>query len=1158
MYLKRVEICGFKSFADRTRLEFEPGISGIIGPNGCGKSNVADAIRWCLGEQSARSLRSHQMMDVIFGGSQSRATTGMSEVSLTFDNSTNLLPIDYSEVTVTRRLFRSGESEYFINKAQCRLKDIKDMFLDTGIGTEGYAVMEQGKVEFVLSAKPEERRELFEEAAGVSKFKARREETLRKLEKVDIDMNRVNDMLALLKEQINSLDIAAKKARQYQKHRDELRRLEIAHLVQKIVAATKDIERLKAELEPKQQKYEQLNTAFDQSEAEIAQLRLTQLEKDEAYVLEQDELSKIKSGIDLADERIQQADRRHDELSERRDTLAAEIETGRQKGGELSAEAGHLALLCQQLTAEVTRLEREYKEKDLQAQNLRGQVSGHQAEETRLNEMLFSAAEERVRLNNEKNRLMSLHVRCQAQVVSLTKELGRLKEQFTPLNETALRKEQELNEFNVQKNQATALQETTNARLLELELRLQDIAGRKSALKEKIVSSESRHRTLEEWERTNPARAAIHSVVDLNIPGISGPLGGMVRISAGNEDVVAAALGEKLNYLLCDTIETAQKAITHLENNGLGRVTFIVLDRLNECHPAAAVAELPGTRTLLSLIQFDPQLENVMKFICGQTIVSGRTLFGNAVISGGSVITFDNPVLIDEQLKRLLEEIESAQAALNTITGEETTVSVELAALREEKKNNDIVWQRLSLQCELHEGQLREQKEKCLYVEKEMAIIESEIQLQQADELRIAQENKTVEESIALLDTQEKDVRLNLQTVTQRIQSAREEENLLSPLVTESKVAWATQSNELSSRRREEEKLKENARLLDERTEQARQELLITETRIAEEAKVRETESVKLRELQRERETKEKEVQYRLEERHQITRQLEETTTRVHELRSQFEAIEQDVQNLRLEQRSFELQKQSMEQRITEDFELNFADIAQEYATVAVNEEEMARLKRRIESMGPVNLAAPEEYANLEERYNFLLTQQQDLIKAKEDLHQVITKINHTTRENFKKTFDLIRENFRTIYHRLFEGGEADLILTDEANLLECGVDIVAQPPGKKLQNIALLSGGEKAFTAIALLFAFFMVRPSPFCILDEVDAPLDDANIGRFINIVKSFSEKSQFLMITHNKRTMAMADILYGVTMEELGVSKIISVRLQKENPTTATATA
>lgn len=1149
MYLKKLEICGFKSFADRTKLEFEGGISGIIGPNGCGKSNVADAIRWCLGEQSARSLRSQQMMDVIFGGSQSRATTGMAEVSLTFDNSTNVLPIDYSEVTVTRRLFRSGESEYFINKTQCRLKDIRDMFLDTGIGAEGYAVMEQGKVEFILSAKPEERRELFEEAAGVSKFKARREETLRKLEKVEIDMNRVNDMLAMLKEQINSLDIAAKKARQYQKLHEDLKRMETASLVQKILSANKEVERLRQEIEPSRLEFEKINTHLDQTEATIAQLRVTQIEKDEHYLSIQNELSQVKSGINLADERIKQASLRERELDERTQALNQEIETDTQTIIQYNLETEQIAALRQKLSEQVQALELEYKEKEVRAQTIKSAIAGFNEEETKVKDMLFNLTTERAQMHNEQSRLSSYQARCQAQILSLNKEFTRLSEQRVPIADDVAQKETEISSLTIKKNDSASRREQINARILETELKLSEIISRQSAIKEALAALVSKQQTLQEWEQKDPQRTALHTVESLDITEIRGHLGGLIRIAAGSEDVVAAALGEKLNFVVCDTIDKAQEAISYLEQHNLGRVTFIIRERLPEHNTARPMAEIAGTRPLISLLQYDPEFENVVKFICGSTLLYGKTIYGNAIISGGGQITFDKPVLIDEQLRRIDEDIEKNKSELNIASEEGERLKSELEQVRNEKQEIDGECQRLDIQIEWLGGQFQSQKEKLQYLEKEISLNREELQNHENEDAKTSEQIKTAESSLAELNAQEQSLKERQLNLENEINLRRTEESGLLPLLTEAKVAWATQQNELAGREREEEKLKESTAVLTQRIVQLNEEFSVASTKITEQKEIQKNESDKLKEFCREQESMEHVVAQSIAERQQILQEIEEKNTSLHEMRSQLESIEQKINDYRVDLRSFELQKQSNEQRLTEDHGLVFGEVQQEYAAVVVVEEEIIRLKRRLESMGTVNLAAPEEYANLEERYNFLLTQQQDLLKAKDDLHQVILKINHTTRENFKITFDKIRENFRTLYHQLFEGGEADLILTDESNLLECGVDIAAQPPGKKLQNIALLSGGEKALTAIALLFAFYMVKPSPFCILDEVDAPLDDANVGRYINMIKTFAAQSQFLVITHSKRTMTMADILYGVTMEELGVSKIISVRLQKE---------
>jgi chromosome segregation protein len=1154
MYLKRLELCGFKSFADKTRLDFEPGITAIIGPNGCGKSNTSDAIRWCLGEQSARSMRSHQMMDVIFGGSQTRATTGMAEVALTFDNSQNVLPIDYSEVTCTRRLFRSGESEYFINKVQCRLKDIRDLFLDTGIGAEGYSIIEQGKVEFLLSARPEERREMFEEAAGVSKYKVRREETLRKLEKVEIDMNRISDMLALLKDQIASLDIAARKARQYQKIKDDLKRQETALLVQHIAFGLKEIERLKGELEPKTREFETKNTALSQTEADLAQIRLSQTEKDELYVRLQDEFSQIKSGISLGDERIQHAAQREAELNERQETLTFEISAGADKIRQNKDELTQMQSLWQRLSEEVQALENEYHAKESELQGLHTRITEYAQKHNDLKMQLFNIAGDKVKQHNEKNRLLSLHVHCQAQTAALQKELTRLQEQMTPVQQEIVLREKDLEALRQTAAETRTRKDGLCRQIEETEKQLAASRILLSTLREQAVSVESRKQMLQEWEQKDPIRTAMRSVTGAGIAGIRGPVSSLIQVHQGNEDIAASALGDKLNYMVCDTVEAAKAAIAHLSTGNLGRLTFLLLDRIPAVAAAAAPAE--PAQQLFSKIHCAPELEKMLLFLCADCYVEGDSIHATALIQGGGRISFEKPVLIEEQLRALDQQLTSLQEKIAGTTDDGNRLLQQTAGMNESRKTLELECQKADVQIDWMEKQMTAGRETLQHLEKELAVNRDDMALRQREEQQILEQIESTNTAITRMDTDEQTLRDAQQTVEQDLQRFRDEENRLTPLLTESKVAWASKSSELSGREREEQQLKETLATLTQQSDQYCNELAGIEMKITELQQLQQAESVRLKELHQEQSQKEIEVQMSLAERQELMQALDSRNAGLHDMRQQVETLKQDIHNLQMEQRSFELQKQNMDTRLFEDYAIVYADVKDDYANVITNEEEIARLKRKIESMGAVNLAAPEEYASLEERYNFLLTQQQDLYKAKEDLHQVITKINHTTRDNFKKTYDLVRENFRNLYHQLFEGGEADLILTDENNLLESGVDILAQPPGKKLQNITLLSGGEKALTAIALLFAFFMVRPSPFCILDEVDAPLDDANIGRYINMIKVFAEKSQFIVITHNKRAMEMANVLYGVTMEELGVSKIISVRFSKDNEMAASA--
>ncbi|MCB4792443.1 MAG: chromosome segregation protein SMC [Elusimicrobia bacterium] len=1155
MYLKKIEICGFKSFADKIKLDFEQGITAIIGPNGCGKSNVADAVRWCLGEQSAHSLRSRQMMDVIFNGSQSRSITGMAEVSITFDNSQNLLPIDYSEVTVTRRLFRSGESEYFMNKTQCRLKDVRDMFLDTGIGTEGYAVMEQGKVEFVLSAKPEERRELFEEAAGVSKYKVRREETLRKLEKIDIDMNRVNDMLALLKEQISSLDAAARKARQYKKYQEDLKRFEIANLVKNVTSHQAEIDNINLELVPKTEEFEKFNTSLNQIDSEISQIRLLQTEKDETYIKLQDDFSNIKSDISLSDERIQSADAREKELLERQADLKNEIKNYSELIKKHETEIASITRLCDEINEQVIKLEKEYKEKEAQLNEIRSVLFNANNEENIFKNRLFELNTEKSKNHNEQNRLNSYQSHCQVQILSLQKDLNRFNEKLTPVKEQIARFEKDLSESEAVNSQTLEMQENLRSKMTKLEDERAKIANTILALKESIVSIESRRQTLLEIEMRDPRKSAARSVLSMGFQGLRGPIRDLITIDDVYQDIVIEALGEKLDYLVSDTVESANAAIKYLEENNLGRVTFLVLERLPENIHTSTVIHLPGARSLISMIRYDQTLEKALTFLCGETLVSGNTIYGYAVLQGGGQINLDETLKINTTMVKDLEkELLSKKNELDKLIDVTKNLSCEIEQLTAQMKQIDTNQQRLAFTLEMQRKQIGTIKQDEEYMEKEIQITREELSKNENEESKTKDNLKTFVESLSNIENEEKEIKSSQQQLLNRLSELNRKESELAPILTESKVAWATQVNELTSRKREDETLKETLVTVKERLGQFHKEFEANKLKLEEQKDVQANESDKLKEFYKKQEKKEKEVQASLIERQELLNSFNEKNKVLHELKNQTEQLKQDIHKYQLEMRSSELKKQASIARLKEEYECAFEEVKDEYAQGAVQEEEILRLKRRIEAIGPVNMAAPEEYAVLQERYNFLLTQQQDLVKAKEDLHQVIVKINQNTLENFKKTFYEVQSNFRTIYKQLFEGGEADLVLTDENNLLESGVDIIAQPPGKKFQNIALLSGGEKALTAIALLFAFFMVRPSPFCIMDEVDAPLDDANIGRYINMVRSFSSKTQFLVVTHNKRTMEMANILYGVTMEEQGVSKIISVRLQRELAATA----
>ncbi|MFC1501331.1 AAA family ATPase [Elusimicrobiota bacterium] len=1148
MYLKKLEIFGFKSFADKTKLDFEPGITAVVGPNGCGKSNTADAVRWCLGEQKARSLRGAQMLDVIFGGSQARQTTGMAEVSLTFDNTQNVLPIDFSEVLITRRLFRSGESEYFINKSQCRLKDIRDMFLDTGIGSEGYSIIEQGKVEFLISARPDERREMFEEAAGVSKYKVRREETIRKLERTEIDMNRMNDMLTLLKEQITSLDIAAKKAKQFQKYKEDIKKYEIASMVQNILHGVTEAVNLDKSLDPKNKQYERINTETNQLDADISQLRLSHTEKDELYIKIQDEFSQIKSSISLADEKIRQASQREGEIKERKDILLSEIKLGEDQYKQYEKESLASKKMLEEIEKKVKLLNNDYqeKEKNLKALCTKLEVYKDTAKTSRLR--FTQIDEEKNNLNKEIINIREGLVTCQTQLMSFTDTISSVEEALKPFRRQLAQKQKEISTID---NDLTKIRNNFNLNEKNIEELKVDIENNRNfeiSTKENIAALESKKMTLQEWDQKDPIRSTIRAVKSLNIAGIKGPIISLIQIDPGMEASVSCALGEKINYMISDTVENAKTAIKYLESNNIGRISFVVEENIKPKSKSEYVGLPVGARSLMSVMQYDSQITNVLEFLFSDILIYGNSVYGNAIIQGGKEVDVDS-ANIEEQFRELNLNLEKSKSELSEISVSSTKLKSKMSEYERERdkiqKQNDEI----NIRKKLDEHQINELNERISLLEEEILNKKEIIKKKENEEKDFSLKLASIEKNISDLAGEESGLQEKLLVVEAESKNNHEEELKQNEIVNTAKVELVKYTSELESRLREEKRIQETFNSVSEQIEKDKKELEDSQVRISELKKIQDAESANLKEFNKQYSKKETEVQVSLSERQEIMQKLEEKNSKLHDLRQQLESIKQEIHDLEMEKRSFDTQRQTMEKRLSEEYSLNFTEVKDQYKDIEVDEDEMARIRRKIESLGNVNLAAPEEYENLEERYNFLSTQHQDLFKAKEDLHQVISKINQNTKENFKKTYEDVRNHFKGIYARLFEGGNADLLLTDEQNLLESGIEIIAQPPGKKLQSMSSLSGGEKALTAIALLFAFFMVRPSPFCILDEVDAPLDDANINRYVSMVKEFAKMSQFLVITHNKRTMEMADVLYGITMEEFGVSKLIAVKLNKE---------
>lgn len=1146
MYLKRLEMVGFKSFADRTRLEFEPGVTAIVGPNGCGKSNVVDALRWCLGEMSAKSLRSKVLADVIFNGSANRAPSNLSEVSMTFDNSQNRLPIDYSEVTITRRLFRSGESEYFLNKSQCRLKDIKELFLDTGIGEEGYSIIEQGRVEHVLSAKPEERRELFEEAAGVSKYKARREEALRRLDRTQLDLDRLSDVISLTKEQMDKIEAAVRKARSYQKIQDNLKTLEISHALYESKQLEEQMESMGQAMVMMENDLHAKTSGTAQKEAELADLRWKETQLGEKLVAMNRALSEIDGAINLAEQRQATARERQAEIAHRDLVLDGDINQGRMRQEELAKLSEEIRVSLAQETQSARQsadilaaAEASYKEKSEMLNSVQNVA-------TDVQNALWKNTQDRTKLNNDLMAQRSLESRLEAQRNVLIKDKSKAEERLAQLRLDLATAEADAVSATAALTQAETNVKSAQDDLGARDKTLSEAQSTVSRSQEELFRAQAQLDAQEEWESSDVYARGTQAALSAGLPGLHGPVGRLISVSTADEVTLRRALGVHVNDLVAETLDDARAAIDYLAKGAHGRARVLVLDRLPQ--GASGTTASVGQRALLDMVRTETRFEPVVKYLLSGWIASDGTLYGDGVLEGGSE-TSNGPVFDALRKENVSREIVSLTAGLESAHGSRRSaedarreavqrlesVRHELESARVRANISGQAVARLKNQEGLHEEEIRLisiEMDKATELENQSKgsaqSLEAQLEGLKGEETRLRNEWGMIQESL-------KERQAAAFTSSTELAVAKERAHGHEERLRWKEKQWTDVENERQS--------------LASGLESKIQERAGSAQRVSDQKKVEDEASQSIVTLMASRREANDALEAVHGERRVLAESLSAAQTALSDLRQQTEEMQNQLHEKKLQRSHAEFRRESVETHLKDKYMLSLAEAREAHPqpTEPVPQTELEKLRRRVEGMGPVNLAAPEEHAQLEERYNFLLSQQQDLVKAKEDLLSTVQKINSSTRQNFRETFDKVRENFKAIYGQLFPGGEADVRLTDEADVLNAGVEIFAQPPGKKLMNITLLSGGEKALTAVALLFAFFMVRPAPFAVLDEVDAPLDEANVTRFITLIKAFTDQSQFIMITHNKRSMETADTLYGVTMEVQGVSRILSARLK-----------
>jgi chromosome segregation protein len=1229
MYLKNLTVLGFKSFADKTALNFQPGVTAIVGPNGCGKSNVSDAIRWVLGEQSAKALRGGEMADVIFNGTDGRKPLGMAEVSLTIGGveeehlRASGVEISYDEVTVTRRVFRDGGSEYFINKTACRLKDIQQLFMGTGVGRTSYSIMAQGNITQILSSKPEDRRLIFEEAAGITKYKAQKKEALRKLEYTDQNLVRVEDLVREVKRQIGSLQRQAGKARRYKQISQDLQ-----HLDTQLARHQFDV--LQTEIRERQTAAESLRNQIETSssnvlrcEDEIAQLRerLSELEHQIAEL--QQRGLELKGETDRHQSRIQFNEERLRELEAQNARALAEINQAEER--RHIAEQEHQTVTANLEASDAAlathRAALESKKNTLRAleDNLRSEQDAlRQAQSA-----AFSAAQELTRVRNE---LTALDLQKQGNVVRLEK----LSAEKIQLEEERTRLEARLQEFatNVQLRRVNAQTqrgtvEERQARLKEIQEQLNQSGREQDGLLQQQAEKRSRLNVLEQLQAGHEGFSEGSLAALKQSQHVLGSLADKIRVPDQYITAIEAALGHHLQLVLTEDPEAAQQILSDLSANKRGRASIaplaFVRNSDNNSSPAptdqtssgstepSSNIELNGVPLeALAVVQSESSVRPLLERLLGGTRIvrdltsateawrstsgafhyvtlSGELLSAVGVYTGGHHNGNGHSKGAASILgrKNQIAELSAAVAQLNEQVAE---VSRRKGALQAEQA--DLQASLLQAQTELraqevaiatHEGEFNALQNSQRLLHQKIDTVVYEVQSLAAQEQEGLQKRSALVARLEDLETRERSEQQKVTELTAQLEALRQQRDVATAELTESKVALATAEQMRSSYEQQQAALSQRTRELGQLVEQRRGELSSFTTRRAQaDSEIQESQS-RIEKLQHDRAQVNAHAAELLS---QQQGQQAEITAREETLREERRALTECQErrgSLEIELAQKNMTVQNLRERVQQKYRVNLDEIHGECITITFADEGPARvhvmtpeevsaagaatdwgvvaeqvtaLQLRLDEMGPVNLVAIEEYEETEQRHQFLSQQHSDLVQAKAQLLEVINRINTQTRDMFRSTFEQIRTNFRAMFTEVFGGGKADLILLDENDVLESGIDIVARPPGKQLQTISLLSGGEQTMTAVSLLFSIYQVKPSPFCVLDELDAPLDESNINRFIRVLQRFLEHSQFIIITHNKRTIGMADVLYGVTMQEHGVSKIVSVKFHKSD--------
>lgn len=1180
MYLKRIEMQGFKSFADKTVLEFKPGITTVIGPNGSGKSNISDAIRWVLGEQSMKSLRGAKSEDIIFAGTQARKSLGFAEVSIVIDNNDNKLPIEYSEVTVTRKIYRSGETGYFINKVPCRLKDILELFMDTGIGKDGYSIIGQGKIDEILSNKSEDRRHIFEEAAGIVKYRTRKQESEKKLEQTKLNLLRINDILAEIEANIEPLKLQSDKAKQFLDLREELKSIEVGLFIYNINTYKEKLEQLvkdediitsqkeaeDGKMEALQASKEELRQVVDDITAQIENMQNIGFESS-------NKIEKINSEIGISNERIQNN-------TANKQRLEAEILEVKSRIEELKEEQRQKLEKKTNLTSNKEKFEKELAEKEAELAELSKKLSAKELE--------IEGKKQIVQDNIDKKYELAAEINTQdVNYENLEKRKKQLKNEIdsviSELDSTRYGKNEISKGFyDIESKRNIAvekLEKSVQAKEQNMQ-KLKQYEDEISKLTYTQRMKQARHQFLIETEKEKEGyNKTVKSLLvacdkdsSLN-KGIHGVLANLISVEKEYETAIEMCLGQALQNVVTSTEQDAKKMIEYLRSNSLGRASFLPiasvqgkkLDKLTKMDGVIGIAS--------DLVKCKKEYEQIILSLLGRTVVvedmdtaialakkdkysfrivtlKGDIISSSGSISGGSVQTKTVNIL---GRSREIEDLEKELKKLEKQIADKTAEKEEYAS-----SIGDSIEETAKLEKELQEIEIiyATEKQKMVAVEENITRLENRLVKLKEE---VTQTEKQKEENRLLKEQKETEI----QTLTQQIEELnkvieefalnnKDNQKYIDDLnfdITNLKISVTSFDESESSIEEMVERISQDIKNNEQSIENKNQNILaINEENTKLEQTITEY-NAQIEQIKQEVTNSGTKVEELKQERIAKNEKLVNTENEIQSQFSTLESLKEQIIKLDVKKTKLEQDLQQVVESLWNEYELtpNSTEEYQKPNNVSTAQKQVNSLRNKIKDLGSINIDSIEEYKKTKERYDFMSEQRLDLENTASKLRKIIGDMTTTMQNQFKEKFELINKNFNEVFTELFNGGKAELILENEENILECGIDIRVQPPGKKLQNMMLLSGGEKAFTAIALLFAILKINPAPFCILDEIEAALDDVNVYRFAEYLKKFCKQTQFLVITHRKGTMEAGDSVYGVTMEENGISKLLSIKLK-----------